>query len=224
MKRYKSLITKEACKKKKEEEIEDGEDMQESFAFQIRSSKRKQIEDRRNRRNYRGTPKRVMESRPVMGSRDRFDRKSRLAEKEKVHRDSIMQLADQIGKYLEKHGKNGNINAVITDFAMGLYLGMANYYKNDNDESTIGIDVLDKIMTKVKGLMKEYPELDEPDEIPEFDLEDGEETEDGEEESEDEEEDDSEEESDEESEDEESEDEDEEVEIASDEDEDEDEE
>lgn len=85
------------------------------------------------------------------------------------HSQSIMQLSEQIIKFIQKH--KGNPNSVINDFAIGLFLAFSEVYSQDGDPNTNGLNMLAKMIDKLKVLMKEYEDL-VPEEEEEFDLED----------------------------------------------------
>jgi hypothetical protein len=108
----------------------------------------------------------------------------KLAEKEKVNLDTVTNLADQINQFLTKNSASMNLNGAVNTLAMGLFAGVSNFYNNDDDESTIGSAILDKIITKTKAMLKDYPELDEIADVQDFDLSDGDEEEQDESESE----------------------------------------
>ena len=102
--------------------------------------------------------------------KESIKRKSLYSEKEKFHRDSVIQLADQMNKYISKH--EGNVNSVVNDITIGLFMAFSTYYKNDGDKETSGSDILKKVMKKLSSMITEYPELETGDLKDDFKLDD----------------------------------------------------
>lgn len=94
-------------------------------------------------------------------------RRFKFAEAEGTHKDTIMNLADQITQYLTKHRESPS--GALTDISMGLFLGFSEFYAKDGDPSTNGLNMLDKVIDKVKALSKQYEDLVPEDEA-DFDL------------------------------------------------------
>lgn len=77
----------------------------------------------------------------------------------KVNLETVLNLSDQIQKYL---AKTPDVNTAVNDFAMGIYAGFTNFYRNDNDDDTKGNEILDKVIRKLRALLKEYPDIEVP--------------------------------------------------------------
>jgi len=84
---------------------------------------------------------------------------------------SIMQLADQIKKFILKYKENPSIS--INSLAIGMFLGMSEAFAEDGDSSTSGLNMLDKVIIKMKALAKEYADV-VPEEGQDFNLDDSE--------------------------------------------------
>lgn len=96
-----------------------------------------------------------------------FKNNKKIQEGVASHSESINQLADQVKKFILKH--KDNANAAVNSLSIGLFIGASEAFAEDGDPNTNGLNMLDKIMTKVKILMKTYDDL-VPDEGQEFDL------------------------------------------------------
>lgn len=86
------------------------------------------------------------------------------------HSDSISQLATQVKKFILKHRETPN--TIVNDICIGLFLGFSEAFSQDNDDSTNGLNMLTKLIDKLKVLMKEYDDLVPTDED-DFNLEPG---------------------------------------------------
>jgi len=84
---------------------------------------------------------------------------------------SIMQLADQIKKFVLKYKDQPSIS--INSLSIGLFLGMSEAFAEDGDSSTNGLNMLDKVIIKMKALAKEYADV-VPEEGQDFNLDDSE--------------------------------------------------
>ena len=97
-------------------------------------------------------------------------RKGRISEGSVTHSESISQLATQIKKFILKH--RDTPNTIVNDICIGLFLGFSEAFAQDNDISTNGLNMLTKLIDKLKVLMKEYDDL-VPNDEDDFDLEPG---------------------------------------------------
>lgn len=86
------------------------------------------------------------------------------------HSESISQLATQVKKFILKHRETPN--TIVNDICIGLFLGFSEAFSQDNDDSTNGLNMLNKLIDKLKVLMKEYDDLVPTDED-DFNLEPG---------------------------------------------------
>lgn len=98
------------------------------------------------------------------------NRRGKISEGTVSHSDSISQLATQIKKFILKHRETPN--TIVNDICIGLFLGFSEAFSQDNDDSTNGLNMLTKLIDKLKVLMKEYDEL-VPNDNDDFDLEAG---------------------------------------------------
>jgi hypothetical protein len=96
--------------------------------------------------------------------------KKRVSEGSVTHSESISQLATQIKKFILKHRETPN--TIVNDICIGLFLGFSEAFAQDNDISTNGLNMLTKLIDKLKVLMKEYDDL-VPNDDEDFDLEAG---------------------------------------------------
>lgn len=94
-------------------------------------------------------------------------REALLKEAVASHKDSIVNFSDQLSKFLNKH--KDNPNASINDIAIGMFLSFSEWFAADGDPNTDGLTMLDKVVTKIKSLAKQYEGL-VPDEGQEFDI------------------------------------------------------
>lgn len=86
------------------------------------------------------------------------------------HSESISQLATQVKKFILKHRETPN--TIVNDICIGLFLGFSEAFSQDNDDSTNGLNMLTKLIDKLKVLMKEYDDL-VPNDENDFNLEPG---------------------------------------------------
>ena len=98
------------------------------------------------------------------------NRRSKISEGSVSHSESISQLATQIKKFILKH--RDTPNTIVNDICIGLFLGFSEAFAQDNDISTNGLNMLSKLIDKLKVLMKEYDDL-VPNDESDFDLEPG---------------------------------------------------
>jgi hypothetical protein len=96
--------------------------------------------------------------------------RKRVSEGTVTHSESISQLATQIKKFILKHRETPN--TIVNDICIGLFLGFSEAFAQDNDISTNGLNMLNKLIDKLKVLMKEYDDL-VPNDDEDFDLEPG---------------------------------------------------
>jgi len=94
-------------------------------------------------------------------------RKKQYKEGQASHSESISQLADQIKKFVLKHKESPN--AVINSLSIGIFLGFSEAFAEDEDPETNGLNMLSKMVDKVKVLMKQYDDL-VPEEGEDFDF------------------------------------------------------
>jgi hypothetical protein len=95
--------------------------------------------------------------------------KKKYYEGQASHSESINQLADQIKKFILKH--KDSPNATVNSFAIGIFLGFSEAFAEDGDPDTNGLNMLSRMVDKVKVLMKEYEDL-VPEENEDFNLTD----------------------------------------------------
>ena len=86
---------------------------------------------------------------------------------EASHFSTIQNLADQMKKFILKH--KDNPNSVINDVSISLFISFSEAFAEDGDPETNGLNMLSKLIDKVKVLMKSYDDL-VPEEGKEFDL------------------------------------------------------
>ena len=98
------------------------------------------------------------------------NRRGKISEGSVSHSESISQLATQIKKFILKH--RDTPNTIVNDICIGLFLGFSEAFSQDNDISTNGLNMLSKLIDKLKVLMKEYDDL-VPNDESDFDLEPG---------------------------------------------------
>ena len=94
--------------------------------------------------------------------------KRKLKEGTASHQETINNLVEQMKKFILKHSDK-NPNSIINDISIALFISFSEAFAEDNDPSTNGLNMLDKIIAKVKILMKSYDDL-VPEEGQEFDL------------------------------------------------------
>lgn len=86
--------------------------------------------------------------------------------------DSIAQFKEQVERYILKH--KDNPNAVINDLSSGLFFAFSEAFSKDGRPETNGLNMLEKMIGKIRILMKTHENLI-PEEQPEFNLENDEE-------------------------------------------------
>lgn len=101
---------------------------------------------------------------------NKYRHKRKISEGTVTHSESISQLATQIKKFILKHRETPN--TIVNDICIGLFLGFSEAFSQDNDVSTNGLNMLTKLIDKLKVLMKEYDDL-VPNDEEDFDLEPG---------------------------------------------------
>lgn len=99
------------------------------------------------------------------------NKNSVLAEGSASNSQSILQLSDQVKKFVLKYKDSPMV--AINSLSIGLFLGMSEAFAEDGDSSTNGLNMLDKVIIKMKALAKEYGDV-VPQEGEDFNLEDGE--------------------------------------------------
>lgn len=88
--------------------------------------------------------------------------------------ESVAQFKEQVERYILKH--KDNPNAVVNDLSSGLFFAFSEAFSKDGRPETNGLNMLEKMINKLRVLMKTHDGL-VPEEEPEFDLEmDGSET------------------------------------------------
>ena len=83
--------------------------------------------------------------------------------------ESIAQFKEQVERYILKH--KDNPNAVINDLASGLFFAFSEAFSKDGRPETNGLNMLEKMINKLRVLMKTHENLIPP-EQEEFDFED----------------------------------------------------
>lgn len=83
--------------------------------------------------------------------------------------ESIAQFKEQVERYILKH--KDNPNAVINDLASGLFFSFSEAFSKDGRPETNGLNMLEKMINKLRVLMKTHENLI-PEEEEEFDFED----------------------------------------------------
>lgn len=93
--------------------------------------------------------------------------KKKYYEGQASHSETINQLADQMKKYINKHIQQPN--SVVNDVSIALFLSFSEAFSEDGDPNTNGLNMLSRMVDKIKILMKEYDDLI-PEENEDFDL------------------------------------------------------
>lgn len=80
--------------------------------------------------------------------------------------ESIAQFKEQVERYILKH--KDNPNAVINDLASGLFFSFSEAFSKDGRPETNGLNMLEKMINKLRVLMKTHENLI-PEEEEDFD-------------------------------------------------------
>jgi hypothetical protein len=95
--------------------------------------------------------------------------KRKIKEGQMSHHETINNLTDQMKKFILKN--KDNPNSIVNDVSISIFLAFSEAFSKDGDPNTTGLKMLDKMISQLRILAKEYEDL-EPEEGEDFNLED----------------------------------------------------
>lgn len=98
-----------------------------------------------------------------------IQKKTKIKEGSMSNFESIAQFKEQVERYILKH--KDNPNAVINDLASGLFFSFSEAFSKDGRPETNGLNMLEKMIGKIRVLMKTHENLI-PEEEEEFEFSD----------------------------------------------------